>query len=738
MALTEPNTDLDVSSHYVDNHEYLLDELYKLDLMLYRCVQAMKQKKRTRIDPAGQHYYITHEEVLQLLSSEYALDEAQNASREKFDELIQLQENIDAKVIESANRDVYLVLPRLVQLFRLSELEKQVILICLAPELNRKYDRLYAYLQDDLTRKRPSIDLVLQVLFESESDRWHGRALLASQAMLLNSGLLRVVNDLQSPSGSSGLSQFLQLDNRVLAFLLDQTVVDSQLEGYVKVYHSANASENLAVDPKVQAKMSAFAERYSTGKASQRQLVFHFHGPYGVGKRALALSICEKLKCSMLQFDTTRMPAQVEEEERLLKAAFRESLLLQSPLYVTPADVFVGETERAVRLRAFLSNLVQSFGWFTILAGEKPWIHGRTFEHALFYSMSLSIPDITVREKAWKQAFTVLNSEQIPVGMSRELASRFRLTPGQIQDAASTLSDQQTIQGEEQALTFEAISKVCRAQAHHKLGELATKIEPHYTWDDLVLPEDKLAQLQEMSNQVKDHDKVYRDWGFGKKLAHGIGLSALFTGPPGTGKTMAAEVLAHDLQLDLFKIDLASVVSKYIGETEKNLSCVFDEAQNSNAVLFFDEADALFGKRTEVSDAHDRYANIETSFLLQKMEQYAGIVILASNLQENMDNAFMRRLRFVIEFPFPDAQQRLQIWKSHFPAQAPVDEDVDYELLAKRIHLAGGNIKNIALNAAFFAASNGCLIGMEHIKQSAKREYEKIGKLWNEQSLISS
>jgi SpoVK/Ycf46/Vps4 family AAA+-type ATPase len=209
----------------------------------------------------------------------------------------------------------------------------------------------------------------------------------------------------------------------------------------------------------------------------------------------------------------------------------------------------------------------------------------------------------------------------------------------------------------------------------------------------------------------------------------------LFSGPPGTGKTMAAEVMAHELQLDLYKIDLSGVVSKYIGETEKNLAGIFNEAETANAILFFDEADALFGKRTEVTDAHDRYANIETSFLLQKMEEYEGVVILATNFLKNMDEAFMRRIRFILEFPFPDEESRFRIWKTHFPEEAPLSPEIDYEFLAKKLQVAGGNIRNIVLNAAFIAARNGGIIEMNHILSGAKREFEKIGKLWNEDQM---
>lgn len=273
----------------------------------------------------------------------------------------------------------------------------------------------------------------------------------------------------------------------------------------------------------------------------------------------------------------------------------------------------------------------------------------------------------------------------------------------------------------------------CRAQTDPKLGALARKIEPKFRWDDIVLPADQLDQLREICSQTRHRHTVYDEWGFDRKLSVGKGLTALFTGPPGTGKTMAAEVVANGLSLDLYKIDLSQVVSKYIGETEKQLRLIFDAAQASSAILFFDEADALFGKRSEVKDAHDRYANIEVGYLLQKMEEYEGIAILATNLRQNMDEAFIRRMRFIIEFPFPDEQYRRLIWRTAFPAQASLEGDVDFDWLARGIKLAGGNIKNITLAAAFFAAAEGGTIHMSHIVRAARREFQKIGRRWSEE-----
>ncbi|HYH05197.1 MAG TPA: ATP-binding protein, partial [Bacillota bacterium] len=272
------------------------------------------------------------------------------------------------------------------------------------------------------------------------------------------------------------------------------------------------------------------------------------------------------------------------------------------------------------------------------------------------------------------------------------------------------------------------IYRACHESAGSGLKTLATKVNPRYTWEQLILPPDQTEQLQSICIQSKYRYLVYGKWGFDRVLSYGKGLNVLFFGAPGTGKTMAAEVLAGELQLELYKVDLSRVVSKYIGETEKNLSRIFDEAESSSAILFFDEADALFGKRSEIKDAHDRYANVEIGYLLQRMESYTGIVILATNLSKNLDEAFLRRMQFTLEFPFPDTGQRERIWKTIFPEKAPLSPDVDYTFLAEKMKISGGNIKNIAVNAAFNAAKANTDIGMVHIMRAGKREYQKMGK----------
>jgi SpoVK/Ycf46/Vps4 family AAA+-type ATPase len=269
--------------------------------------------------------------------------------------------------------------------------------------------------------------------------------------------------------------------------------------------------------------------------------------------------------------------------------------------------------------------------------------------------------------------------------------------------------------------------RAARDRTHAGMESLAQRVEPRNGWDDLVLPDTVAAQLVELAGQCTSRAVVYERWGFGAKLTRGRGLTALFAGPSGTGKTLAAEVLASELDLAMYRIDLAGVVSKYIGETEKNLRRVFNAAEGGGAILFFDEADALFGKRSEVRDSHDRYANIEVDYLLQRMEEYRGLAILATNRKSHIDQAFLRRLRFVIDFPLPSEELRMRIWRRAFPPDAPI-EGVDWDVLA-RLEISGASIKSIALYAAFLAAGDGGVIGMEQLVRAAVREYSKIDRL---------
>jgi hypothetical protein len=332
-------------------------------------------------------------------------------------------------------------------------------------------------------------------------------------------------------------------------------------------------------------------------------------------------------------------------------------------------------------------------------------------------------PNPAEQQSLWIDALGPAGSQMN--GELERVVSQFSMGTDAIYNASELARESTALDGD-QALTGSALWAACRAQARPRLDDLAQRIAPAATWNELVLPEMQMRELHQISAQVRRRAKVYNDWGFAAKGDRGLGISALFAGASGTGKTMAAEVLANDLQLDLYRIDLSQVVSKYIGETEKNLRRVFDAAEEGGAVLLFDEADALFGKRSEVKDSHDRYANIEVSYLLQRMEAYRGLAILTTNLKGSLDTAFLRRLRFIIQFPFPDAAHRAEIWRHIFPVQTPLDA-IDFSRLA-RLSIPGGNIRNIALHAAFLAAEAGEVVTMAHLARAARGEYTKLEK----------
>jgi hypothetical protein len=736
---------------YPDNLAHLRDELGRLDLLIG--LRVAESALQNALEPEAQvrrSVYITAEEVDWLLAADGggaapagpAVGSARARAEELRAQLARRSDEIDGRVARSLDGGVRLALPALGRLFGLGPLERLAVVVCLAPELRRKYDRLYAYLQDDIMRKRPSVDLVLDLACETEEERWRARGRLADTAPLLRAGLLRAVDDPQSPSGSSGLAQYLVLDPRICRFLLagagaeEAGEPDARLAGQARLDRPGGGAMRGAAALAAEPEGAGTADRVlrlvrdhrEPGDGRRRALVLYLQGSGGVGKRTLALQVCDRLGVPLLTVDAEARPGSYAEQEELLRLAFREALLQGAAIHLADADGLAGEDARPL-LRSLAASVREHEG-LVFLSGASPWWAMDAFPGAGFHTLTLPVPDAPARTAVWRRCLTGHTGD--PASWAAQLGAQFRLTPGQILAAVEAAGNDRLLRAAGGELTLADVAAACRRQSNQRLGELALKIEPRRGWEDLVLPADRLATLREVCGQARHHYQVYGAWGFGARLSHGKGLSVLFSGPPGTGKTMAAEVVAHDLELHLYKVDLSAVVSKYVGETEKNLARIFAEAETSNAILFFDEADALFGKRTEVAHAHDRYANIETSYLLQKMEEYEGIVILATNMRHNMDEAFTRRIRFILELPFPEEKSRMRIWSTIFPADSPVSTDVDYAYLARQLAVAGGSIKNIALNAAFLAAANGGAIGTRHILHGARREFEKIGKLWTE------
>jgi winged helix domain-containing protein/ATPase family protein associated with various cellular activities (AAA) len=614
-------------------------------------------------------------------------------------------------------------LGRMRSTFDLQPLDLGALLVAVAPELDLRYERLYAYLQDDVTKKRPSVDLILNLFCPSAEAKVAARGRFKAGAPLLEHALVELFED-PTHVHPPLLSKYVKVDERVVGHLLGSDDLDARLRSCAgAVAPRARLTELLL--PEVMKRRLGSLVR-SLGRENP-SLILYFHGPRGVGKRTTAEALCHELGVGLLVVDGERASSDDEPGfERFVSLAAREARLRGVPLYWDGFDAVLPDDKRS-RREGLLARLARLPG-LTFLGGDSVWEPSDEAGGAAFVRVEFPRPGSTERAQLWS-SFLEGHSLAADADVAA-IAGRFRLAGGQIRAAASTarnLARWRELEGG--AVGATELTAACRLHSNPRLAALARKVTPHYSWGDIVLPADRVQQLRDVCSYVTYRARVYDEWGFDRKLSLGKGLNMLFAGPSGTGKTMAAEIMAGELGLDLYKIDLSTVVSKYIGETEKNLARIFAEAETSNAILFFDEADALFGKRSEVRDAHDRYANVEISYLLQRMEEYEGVVILATNFRKNMDDAFVRRMHFTIEFPFPGEAERRRIWDGIWPPDTPRNGDLDLEFMARRFELAGGNIRNIALAAAFLAAADGQVVKMGHLLRATRREYQKMGKV---------
>jgi SpoVK/Ycf46/Vps4 family AAA+-type ATPase len=720
---------------YRNSREHVFDALHRLDLLLN--VHIARQRR----DPLYANFdqfrgvFISEEEIDQLtgnkpatLRGEAAADDAEVAPL--FAAIDHLDQQVARKHMAGLEQGVHLALPRLAMLFELAPFDIDALLICIAPELDLKYEKLYAYLQNDVTRKRPSVDLILRLLCHSLQEKVGARARLLPEAPLMRYRLITY-----PPDGHNEhlglLSRAVKIDDRILHYLLDVETIDEHLLPFTRSVTPCTSLEAVLLPPDLKEHLVRFFQmQVSSPDDSQRAGArrFLFQGPAGVGKKFTAEALCQSVGMHLLIADVPQMLRESVADLSCVPRLFREALLQSAAVYLDRAEVLLEENDRVARAKRMLFEAMAEFPGIAFVGSEQLWDAQATPT----WSAQIVFPllDYTARQRLWQTLVKTGAHRMAHDVCLGEVADRFHFTAGHIRHALAQ-AQQRALMRNHRApeISADDLYHACRAQSSQKLTTLARKITPLYRWRDIILPDDRLQQLHEICTHAKYRQHVFEQWGFDRKMSLGKGLSMLFVGPSGTGKTMAAEIIADELGLDLYKIDLSSMVSKYIGETEKNLSAIFQEAEQSNAILFFDEADAIFGKRSEVKDAHDRYANIEVNYLLQKMEEYEGITILASNFPQNFDDAFSRRLRFVVSFPFPEAVQRHQMWQSMFPLDAPLGKDIDFDFLSRKLKITGGNIKNIALNAAFLAAANSGVIGMKHIIRSTKREFQKMGRL---------
>ena len=725
---------------FTQSSHHLLAELERIDLMIRSRVAHLRRVQSE--DENFRGLYISEQEVDALLARPlgepqwfHGPDHGQLADVDTA--LHGLAQTIAYRRSASAERGIDLRLDRLARTFHLDAFDVDVLLVCLAVEIDLRYEKLYAYLQDDVTKRRPGVDLAIHLLASIDGDLLAARRHFLAPSPLVAHQLVHLVEDPQQPQ-SPLLARIVKADDRIVEFLFGLDELDTRLRDGVKAVTPTRSLDDLSLEDDAR---NSFRNAWPVeadipvSPLDDTPLpVLILQGPAGAGKRSVAEAMCHERRCDLLILDVSVFASESESPPGsaatrwagLASLVEREAALRRAAVHWRGLDALADEAHRGS-----LTALLRA-----VDAGRAPCFVATSDAIDVVASfpcrggivMPMPVPTHSQRAEHWSTGLASASVEE-PVDVS-SLATRFKLSLGKISQAVITARRLASVRrGQQAVITARDLQDACRLLSNQNLALLARKISPNARWSDIVLPADRMAQLREICNQVKYRDRVYGDWGFGRKLALGKGLAVLFAGPSGTGKTMAAGILAAELGLDLYKIDLSTVISKYIGETEKNLSRIFDEAETSNAILFFDEADALFGKRSEVRDSHDRYANVEVGYLLQRMEEYEGIAILATNFRKNMDDAFVRRLHFTIEFPFPDQEDRHRIWQGIWPADTPLDGTVDLELLANRYEMTGGNIKNIAVAAAFLAADQGEVVRMSHVVQATLREYQKTGKL---------
>ncbi len=728
------------SGPYRGSEEHLWDELRRIDqLVRARTVRWQMTLAAGKPEHLWGMIHVTETEVERYLSTPFMPPdqlpaELEQALRPYWQAAQRQRPAIDARVLGTPP-EVPLPLRRLEELFGLSDLERDILLICLLPELDGRYRRLFGYLLDDASRTRPTVELVLEILHPLPCRPGTARRAFAPGRPLVDRALLDFGHQGQVDEPLSLRS--LQVDERIVAFLLGTEASDARLAGIVSQPPGEVSWEEWIAAPEQVERLQALAATWAERRPPAAAMTLLLHGPYGSDRLIAARALATAIDVPLLVADVGRGLQAAGGWPQLVKLSYREAMLRGAALYWAGCEKLLAEDPPDSRWD-HLTAAAESFGGLTFLASEKPWEPAGRFHRTPLLRFDFPVPSYRQRLRLWEKhlpagSFAATAPER--EHLAEALANGFQITSGQIVDAVTTARGQAAQrQPRTPCLTVDDLYDGCRRQSGRRLMAFARRVEPRtaLSFDDLILPPTNKRQLRELRDRIRHRSRVRSELGFERRLLLGKGLIALFTGSSGTGKTMAAELLAREQRVDLYKVDLSAVVSKYVGETEKNLSRVFAEAEDANAILFFDEADAMFGKRGEVRDARDRWANLEVNYLLQKVEEYAGVVILASNLRQNIDEAFMRRIQVIVEFPFPDVEARFRIWSGMIPPDLDRPPDEQLRGLADRFRLAGGSVKNIVVDAAFRAlAEDGPTrpaIALRHLVVATAREYQKLGK----------
>ena len=694
-------------------------ELQRLDVLIERAIQRLRARYELSTDE-WRGLYVTDAYVDGLLRAQAGPDES---LANPFDDL-------QARIL-SATEAVLSAPPQpcawhaLAHALRLSRVERDVLLGILAPELDARYGPLYAYLNDDAMRRAATPDLLARLFGDDPQQRLAVRTAVSPAGRLFELGLIEWLGT--GRDAASRAQRGLRVQPALADWLAGLPYVDERLRGV-----TVGAPAELAASTPLAEAQETLVRRLAAQVLAGRPMpVVVCHATHLTEALALAHTLFGAAQRPVLQIDLLALRSSAEVQEvaaaiELVAAVFGMGVVLAPLSALRDGEGLRDAAATAVRwlcLRLAHVALVDDDrrAWRQVLGDALPR-----------EVIELPVAELALDERidAWERAIDDAEQAGLRIGMvdAAALADRFALGPARIARAVRSARHAATLQGDG-LLGSTQLFEAARTTSASASSSVTRPVQTPFEWEDLVLPPTVQERLLDIVHAVELRPRVLQGWGFERRTGCARGVKAMFAGASGTGKTMAAAVIAKTLSLDLHRVELSSTVSKYLGETEKNLDRAFDAARCCNAILFIDEADALFGKRSEVKDAHDRYANVETAYLLQKMEDHDGVVILATNLANNIDDAFSRRMHFVVEFPLPDPPRRELLWRGMFPADAPLADDVDFGFLARQFAFAGGDIRNIVLDAAYAAAREDAGITMAHLLRAVARQYAKRGKV---------
>lgn len=680
---------------------------------------AVETNEDGTISKVHEHVYYRHE--LEKLQSFIFSNEEVQEYRLNFDRYMKQLEQIEEEAIKEVKNGKIIPAFYLFRMFEMTTFEKFVFYLSFAAASQSQFKRIFTLLSNDYEREFPSVELCAEFYTLDCVERM---ALCQSfTEHISNFEVIYKYNIFRGNNAQNMLQVPVVISNRIYNFLWDVGSENQLLSQFVTIHLPAREIEPLLVNTEVLDGMKRMSMM-----DDDKRILFLF-GDEGCGRKLLLKHFCKEAKAPLLMADVEKMYQLCQDKslDDLVSEIVLEAIL--------KGNAFIAFTD--VNLDGAMYSFVEKIIWqmdrYSDFFGFTLTSENKKVPKTTFTNYEIVIDELTVKERevVWK---TFLNQDAKSLGMNKKdielflniLPTQFVLTPGAIKNSINYVKQQLSFSGMRK-ISRELMAEACQRQISHQLSLDATKIKTIHAFEDLILPDAQKKMLIDACNRIRYRNKVFSEWGFNQKLAYGKGTSLIFYGPPGTGKTMGAQVLAKELGMELYKVDMAKVLSKYVGESEKKLGEIFEHGKKSQSILFFDEADALFGKRSEVKDSQDKYANASTAFLLQKIEEYEGVIILATNLLQNFDAAFMRRFQFIIEFPFPDEEQRIEIWKNVFPKNLPLEE-LDYDFLGKQFKLSGSQIKNIALAAAFLVVADDRAVSMKDVFYAMKRENSKVGK----------